>query len=132
MTGNEFQREAHVFATKGQKFLYPVIGLSAECGELAGAVQKYVRYHGTYPETGRAAKKGSRERGEYEALRTRVAQEAGDCLWFLAEIATNFDLDIEGIMEYNLRKLRERADAGCICGSGESVKERRKGGKGKL
>jgi len=36
----------------------------------------------------------------------------------------NISLDINGVLEYNLNKLQERQDKGCLKGSGEKIGER--------
>ena len=43
----------------------------------------------------------------------------------VAEIATCFGLTLDGIMEHNIKKLSERKQTGTICGSGETVVDRK-------
>lgn len=47
--------------------------------------------------------------------RRRLEEEIGDCLWYVAELASTFNLDLERIAIENLRKLRSRYPNGFSC-----------------
>lgn len=49
-----------------------------------------------------------------------IKKELGDVCWFISEIATLLDLDLESIMQGNLDKLRSRKERGVIHGSGDN------------
>ena len=51
--------------------------------------------------------------------RGRIAGELGDVLWYVAQLATELDLELEEIARANLEKLRSRAQRGVIAGSGD-------------
>lgn len=43
-----------------------------------------------------------------EHIKKKVIEELGDCLWYIAEIATYCDLNLQEIADANLDKLTER------------------------
>ena len=52
--------------------------------------------------------------------------EAGDILWQLSGLCTIMGWDLEGVAEYNLKKLAERKKNGTISGNGDgTTKEER-------
>lgn len=91
----EYQQQAHktekkVFAT-GSDIMVPILGLAGEVGELLNEYKKRLRdgeAHARFPD--------------------RVAEELGDILWYVAETATKFDLDLNDVAERNLEKTRAR------------------------
>lgn len=70
-------------------------GLVDECGELAGAVKRWLEYGG-------------------ELDINNIKEEAGDALWRLSQILKAVDITLEEAMEANLRKLKVRYGDG-IC-----------------
>lgn len=76
-----------------QPYLYPLVGLAGEVGELVNNLKKNWR-DGTPV--------------DYEA----VAEELGDVLWYLAALAVSLGLDIEQIATANLEKLAKRYGEG--------------------
>ena len=59
-----------------------------------------------------------------DAIRARIRAEQGDCLWYQAGTAEVSGLKLSEIAQANIRKLRERRDAGVLASSGETVEER--------
>ena len=106
MTFNEYQKSASKTAiyppSKG--FEYLATGLAAEAGEVAGLIAKAIR--GDYIGVGL-------DKGE-------LIKELGDVLWFIAEFATEIDVDLEKIAEQNLVKLEDRQKRGKIQGNGNN------------
>lgn len=113
MTPNEYQKEAHktskysVAIIEGNEYpyAYPVAGLAEEAGEVAGKFAKAVR-----DESGII----SDERKE------AIIKELGDVCWFIAELCTLMEVDLEVVMQKNLDKLADRAKRGVIGGSGDN------------
>ena len=71
--------------------MIPLAGLASETGELLGEYKKYLRD------------------GESHALfKERLSEEVGDLLWYLANVATKFDLDLGRCAEQNLAKCEGR------------------------
>jgi NTP pyrophosphatase (non-canonical NTP hydrolase) len=83
---------------------YPALGLAGEAGEVAEHAKKAIRDDG-----GRVG----------EQRREAMAKELGDVLWYLAQIATELDLDLDQIAEANLQKLLSRQQRGVLSGSGD-------------
>ncbi len=83
---------------------YPALGLAGEAGEVAEQIKKAIRDDGGMVEPSRC-----------EA----IAKELGDVLWYLAQIATELDLDLDQIASGNLEKLLSRQSRGVLGGSGD-------------
>jgi NTP pyrophosphatase (non-canonical NTP hydrolase) len=92
MEFGEYQREAQ----KTDQFskderVVPLLGMGGEVGSLLAEYKKFMRdgpAHVLFP--------------------TQVAEELGDILWYLANAATKFDLDLETIAAENLAKTSDR------------------------
>jgi NTP pyrophosphatase (non-canonical NTP hydrolase) len=69
---------------------HAVLGLAGEVGELAGALEKWIYYGKGDPDV------------------TNLAEELGDCLWYIALMCNALGLPMEGVMEANIAKLRAR------------------------
>jgi NTP pyrophosphatase (non-canonical NTP hydrolase) len=83
---------------------YPALGLAGEAGEIAEHAKKAIRDDaGTVSDERRAA----------------MAKELGDVLWYVAQLASELDLDLNEIAEANLRKLLSRQRRGVLSGSGD-------------
>lgn len=72
---------------------HALIGLSGEVGELCGFWQKMV-YYGKFVGP--------------EEFKQKIADEAGDVLWYVAELLTAAGLTLEGVLAGNVAKLRAR------------------------
>lgn len=86
-------------------FLYPVLGLLGESGEVAEKVKKLFRDD---------AGVLSEERKEM------IKKELGDVLWYLSQIATDFKLDLDEIARNNIEKLYSRLERDKIQGDGDN------------
>lgn len=74
-----------------QSRMIPLAGLASETGELLGEYKKYLRD------------------GEcHKLFRERLAEEVGDLLWYVANVATKFDLDLSEVAKQNLIKCEGR------------------------
>jgi NTP pyrophosphatase (non-canonical NTP hydrolase) len=97
-------RATAVYPHAGDNLLYPTLGLCGEAGEVAEKIKKMVRDDdGILSDERRAA----------------LSKELGDVLWYLAQIATEADLDLETVAEENLSKLLSRRDRNVLSGSGD-------------
>lgn len=85
-------------------FLYPVLALAEEAGEVAGKVAKYIRKSDT----------------DYQTLRKGVKLELGDVLYQLSEAARQFGYTLDEIAEGNVAKLTDRKDRGVLVGEGDN------------
>lgn len=100
----ERSRATAVYPGAGANLLYPTLGLCGEAGEVAEKIKKMVRDD---------AGVLSAER------RADLAKELGDVLWYVAQIATEADLDLDAVASGNLDKLLSRRDRDVLRGSGD-------------
>jgi len=83
---------------------YVVLGLCGEAGEVANKVKKISRD----------------DNDEITSeVRQEIKKELGDVLWYLSNVAYEFDLLLDDIAEDNIKKLKKRKDDGKIQGVGD-------------
>ncbi len=87
-----------------QAIIYPTLGLTGEAGEVANKVKKIIR-------------DGSDSKDE--KLVSEIKAEIGDCLWYIAVLANDFDIKLSDIASANIEKLANRKTKGTIHGSGD-------------
>jgi NTP pyrophosphatase (non-canonical NTP hydrolase) len=97
-------RATAVYPGAGSNLLYPTLGLCGESGEVAEKIKKMVRDEGGVLTDQR---------------RQALSKEMGDVLWYLAQLATEADLDLDAIARANLDKLLSRQHRGRLNGSGD-------------
>jgi NTP pyrophosphatase (non-canonical NTP hydrolase) len=83
---------------------YPALGLAGEAGEVAEHAKKTIRDDGGTVNAER---------------RVAMAKELGDVLWYVAQLASELELDLDEIAEENLEKLLSRQRRGVLSGSGD-------------
>jgi NTP pyrophosphatase (non-canonical NTP hydrolase) len=108
MNFSEYQtksRRTAGYPAIGHPVIYPTLGLVNEAGEVAGKVKKVFR-----------DKDGQINEETHEALKA----ELGDVLWYLAQVATELNLSLDEIAEYNIAKLYDRLERGKISGDGDN------------
>jgi NTP pyrophosphatase (non-canonical NTP hydrolase) len=71
--------------------IVPLLGMAGEVGSLLAEYKKYLR-----------------DKDAHVLFPNQVAEELGDILWYLANTATKFDLDLAAIAAENLAKTRDR------------------------
>src|SRR5204863_2369458 len=71
--------------------MIPLLGLSGEAGQVLSEYKKYLR-----------------DGDSHILFKERFAEELGDLLWYLANTATKFGLDLALVAEQNLIKCEER------------------------
>jgi NTP pyrophosphatase (non-canonical NTP hydrolase) len=109
---SEYQKRSHLTSLKtcyGEevqmgRLLYPTLKLAGEAGEFGEKVGKLLRDKG-----------GRIEPDDRAAL----ADELGDVLWYVAEVATVLDVSLNDVATRNLEKLKSRAERGMLQGSGD-------------
>jgi NTP pyrophosphatase (non-canonical NTP hydrolase) len=108
MTPNQYQTAAlqtAIYPDMGQNFIYPVLGLAGESGEVAEKAKKIIRDKG----------------GELtNEDRKNIALELSDVCWYVAVLAFELDYTLEEIMQMNLDKLASRQQRGVISGNGDN------------
>lgn len=96
MTLNEYQAAAQRTSnTKGKadKIENGLLGLFGEGGECADIYKKYMYQM-------------------HEFDHEHMAKEAGDCLWYLAELVTGLGMTLEDVARMNIDKLMARYPEG--------------------
>lgn len=74
-----------------QGAVLPMLGLASETGSVLKAYKKYLR-----------------EGISLEANREYLSMELGDLLWYIAAVASAYDLDLNEIAEANIRRTQDR------------------------
>jgi len=83
---------------------YPALGLAGEAGEVAEHVKKLIR-----DDAGELSKQ----------RRLALSKELGDVLWYVAQLASELELDLDAVAQENLDKLLSRQRRGVLSGSGD-------------
>ena len=83
--------------------IYPFVGLAEEAGEVVGKL-----------------KKAQRDSWSYEEFQEKVSLELGDVLWYVTACANEIGMNLEQIMELNIRKLSSRKARGTLHGEGDN------------
>lgn len=103
----EYQEKADstaVYPNRGNNFVYPVLGLAGETGEICEKLKKVIRDNdGVIPED----------------KRELLQKELGDVLWYINALATELGFSLNEIAEQNIDKLFDRKDRGVLKGSGD-------------
>jgi NTP pyrophosphatase (non-canonical NTP hydrolase) len=108
LTFEDYQIQARKFAVYpkiGDSWIYPVLGLSGETGELCEKIKKIYRD----------------KDGEFAITDIdNIKKELGDILWYVSALANEFDIPLEDIANTNIEKLSSRHDRGVLQGSGDN------------
>lgn len=108
MTFDEYQEAASrtaIYPKLMHGSVYPTLGLAGEAGEVAEKVKKLVR-----DDAGNVSTEKTEE----------IKKELGDVLWYLSQVAREFDLSLEEVAKANIEKLTSRHKRGKIKGSGDN------------
>ncbi|PKM91668.1 hypothetical protein CVU82_00455 [Candidatus Falkowbacteria bacterium HGW-Falkowbacteria-1] len=108
MDFKSYQKESKktaLYPNAGNNFIYPVLGLVGEAGEVAEKIKKIIR-----DDDGIVTEE---KRGE-------IKKELGDVLWYLAQLSSEFGLELEDVASGNLEKLFSRLERNQIKGSGDN------------
>jgi NTP pyrophosphatase (non-canonical NTP hydrolase) len=108
MDFSEYQsksRRTAKYPAIGHPVIYPALGLVNEAGEVAGKIKKVFR---------------DKEGQISDETRQALKAELGDVLWYIAQVATELDLSLDEIAEYNIAKLYDRLERGKIQGDGDN------------
>jgi NTP pyrophosphatase (non-canonical NTP hydrolase) len=95
----------NVSEIQGMPWLYPLLGLAEEMGEVAGKVAKFIRK--------------SRKEADYPKLREDVKKELGDVAYQLSETARQFGWTLQDVIDGNVEKLSDRKERGVLIGEGD-------------
>tara|TARA_Y100000766_G_scaffold145196_1_gene124776 strand:+ start:177 stop:506 length:330 start_codon:yes stop_codon:yes gene_type:complete len=97
-------RKTAQYPNLGSNNIYPTLGLVGEAGEVAEKVKKVIRdKNGIFDDESKLA----------------IKKELGDVLWYISNLCTELNYNLEDVAKENLKKLRLRSEKGNIKGSGD-------------
>ncbi|MEA2088257.1 MAG: nucleoside triphosphate pyrophosphohydrolase family protein [Patescibacteria group bacterium] len=108
MDFNQYQKKSRstaIYPNQGKNFIYPVLGLTGEAGEVAEKIKKVIR-----------DKNGKID----EQTKKEIQKELGDVLWYVAQLATELKLSLNKIADCNIRKLKLRKTRNKLHGEGDN------------
>ncbi len=107
MNMNEYQKQARETAVYPEacSLSYTILGLAGEAGEVANLYKKVLR-----DDNGILS----------EAKSIKLADELGDVLLYLSNIASELGYSLNEVAELNLAKLRSRKARNVLQGSGDN------------
>lgn len=95
MKFSEYQKQAlntdQIPAVEGTELIIPLLGLVGEVGSLMTEYKKHLR-----------------DGDAHKLFKDGIAEELGDMLWYISNLASKFHLNLEEIAENNLSKCRDR------------------------
>lgn len=100
----KLSRETAIYPNAGKNFIYPALGLAGETGEVAEIIKRIIRDSNNVIS---------------EEAKTQLIKELGDVLWYLSQLATEFNLSLDEIAADNIKKLQERKARGTLHGKGD-------------
>jgi len=105
MDFKKYQKESRktaIYDNLGKNLFYPVLGLVGEAGEIAEKLKRTLR-------------------GEKNTfIKKEISRELGDVLWYLSQLASEFDLSLDKIAIENIKKLKSRKKRGVLRGKGDN------------
>ncbi|MDB9304244.1 nucleoside triphosphate pyrophosphohydrolase family protein [Nodularia spumigena] len=95
MNFSEYQTQAlntdQIPAVEGTELIIPLLGLVGEVGSLMTEYKKHLR-----------------DGDAHKLFKEGIAEELGDMLWYISNLASKFNLNLEEIAKDNLRKCHDR------------------------
>ena len=107
MDFNTYQKKARttaVYPNIGTNLWYPALGLAGEAGEVAEKVKKIYRDDAGVVTLAKILE---------------ICKELGDALWYISNVASELNLDLDEVARLNLEKLAQRAVGNKLHGSGD-------------
>jgi len=108
MTFQEYQelsRKTAVYPNAGDNYIYPLLGLSGETGEVSEKFKKIIRDKGGVIS---------------ENDKVEIAKELGDVLCYLTQISSELKLSLEDVAKPNIQKLKDRQKRNVLNGNGDN------------
>lgn len=100
----EKSRETAAYKNVGNNYVYPCLGLAGETGEVCEKIKKLQRDHDDVLT---------------DDYKQAVCSELGDCLWYMSQICSELNIDLEDVAANNLTKLASRKQRNVIKGNGD-------------
>ena len=106
---------------------YMLLNLVGEVGEFASKIAKGIRKGEMMIKDNNLCLDSEKVTKEsLESVDESLMAECGDIMWQLSGLCSIMGWDLEGVAEYNLKKLAERKKNGTIAGNGDgTTKEER-------
>lgn len=108
MDFNQYQKKSRrtaIYPNMGKNYIYPVLGLTGESGEVAEKFKKLIR---------------DRKRRVDKHFREEITKELGDVLWYIAQICAELKIKMDDVAELNIAKLASRKKRGVLHGDGDN------------
>ncbi len=101
----ERSRKTAIYPEVGNNFVYPVLGIAGESGEVAEKVKKILREKG----------------GDVDDdAKQEITKELGDLLWYMSQLASELGISFDDVAQKNLEKTQSRKDRGVLLGNGDN------------
>ncbi|MBP9727806.1 MAG: nucleoside triphosphate pyrophosphohydrolase family protein [Candidatus Moranbacteria bacterium] len=101
----EQSRKTAIYPKAGDNFVYPVLGIAGESGEVAEKIKKVLR-----------EKNGIVD----EETKQEIEKELGDLLWYMSQLASELSISFDGIAQKNIIKTQSRMERGTLLGNGDN------------
>jgi NTP pyrophosphatase (non-canonical NTP hydrolase) len=98
-------RTTAIYPSMCQSYTFSLIGLVGETGEVAEKIKKLIR---------------DRQGKLDDSYRDEIKKEMGDVLWYFSQLATDLDINLEDLVQTNLKKIKSRHVRSKIHGSGDN------------
>ncbi len=108
MTFNDYQKESNktaIYPDKGNNFVYPVLGMMGEAGEVAEKIKKVWR---------------DKNNIVSDDDKNEIKKEMGDVLWYLSQLATELGIDFDDVANTNILKINSRLERHKLNGDGDN------------
>lgn len=108
MDFNEYQaaaRETAIYPSIGNNYIYPLLGLADETGEVFGKFKKLMR---------------DKDGIITEEFIEEIKKEIGDICWYISTLCSELSLSLDDVAVSNIEKLRSRKERGVLKGSGDN------------
>lgn len=101
----EQSRKTAVYPNVGDNFVYPILGIAGESGEVAEKIKKILR-----------EKNGVVD----EDSKQEIAKELGDLLWYMSQLASELGISLDDVAQKNIAKTQSRMERGVLLGDGDN------------
>lgn len=108
MTFNDYQTETNktaIYPDRGHNFVYPVLGMLGEAGEVAEKIKKVWR---------------DKNNIVSDEDKLEIKKEMGDVLWYLSQLAFELEISFDDVASTNILKINSRLDRNKLHGDGDN------------
>ncbi len=101
----EQSRKTAIYPKVGDNFVYPILGIAGESGEVAEKVKKVLR-----------EKNGIID----EEAKREITKELGDLLWYMSQLASELEISFDYVAQKNITKTQSRMERRTLLGNGDN------------